>query len=247
MTETIAAASWKTIEALRDRFNAEVASQKSLAGASQAFAALLVERFPTVVLARVFAVTPMSMLPDPEVRVATAAARALSITETLTPATPVLALLGTAGVEASWNRRETSAGHRALPLVGTFVKSAPMVAALLSSLEVDLGAFVADPGVQIRAMTGNLNKRFFVPDARTATDGRGRNIIAAQDFVAKYGVRTVFGMGGGFVDKMLAVVVLFTREVLEATDVDRLASFIGTFKMATSKLVESGALFEGKL
>jgi hypothetical protein len=92
-------------------------------------------------------------------------------------------------------------------------------------------------------MTGNLNKRFYVPDARTAQDAEGRSIIAAQDFVAKYAIRSVFGMGGGFVNKLLTVVVLFTRESLQASDVDRLASFIGTFKIGTSHLVETGALF----
>ncbi len=243
MAETIGGASWDTIEALRDRLGRSLPTEPTLAAASQAFVQELVATFPTIMLARVFVVTRMSTLPPPERDIATDTARTLELDDALAESAPILALLGSAGQESSWNSRETSYGHRAVPLAGALVESTPMIAALLSSLDVDLGAFRADPGVQIRAMTGNLNKRFFVPDARTATDAQGRHVIAAQDFVARYGIRTVFGMGGGFVNGMLTVVMLFTSELLEAGEVDRLASFIGTFKMATSTLAQQGAIF----
>lgn len=243
MAETIGGASWETIEALRERLGHSLPLEPTLVAASQAFVHELVATFPTIVLARVFVVTHMSTLPGPERDIATDTARTLALGDALSESTPILALLGSAGQESSWNSRETSYGHRSVPLAGTLVESTPMIAALLSSLDVDLGAFRADPGVQIRAMTGNLNKRFFVPDARTATDAQGRHIIAAQDFVARYGVRTVFGMGGGFVNGMLTVVMLFTSELLQAGEVDRLASFIGTFKMGTSTLAQRGAIF----
>lgn len=243
MAETIGGASWDTIEAMRARIVRSLASEPSLAAASQSFALELVATFPTIMLARVFVVTRVSTLPRAERDIATDTARTLALGDALAESAPILALLGSAGQESSWNSRETSYGHRAIPLAGKLVESTPMIAAVLSSLDVDLGAFRADPGVQIRAMNGNLNKRFFVADARTATDAQGRHIIAAQDFVARYGIRTVFGMGGGFVNGMLTVVMMFTSELLQASEVDRLASFIATFKMGTSKLAEEGVIF----
>lgn len=240
---TIRDATWDEIEELRTRISSDLATKTSLVEASQAFVGEMCASFPTVALARVFVVAPFRSMSPVEQQIATETARSMDRSLPIAPTTPVLALLGSAGVVSAWNSRETSLGHRAIPLFdASFVQSAPMIASLLKSLDVDLGNFTGDSAVQLRRM-GVLNARFYVPDARTAKDDSGRNIIAAQDFVSQHRIRTVFGMGGHFVGRVLTVVILFTREELEAAHIDRLVSFISTFKMSTSALVDTGAMF----
>lgn len=53
----------------------------------------------------------------------------------------------------------------------------------------------------------------------------------------RYGIRTVFGMGGSYIDGKLAVVLLFTTELLSLATVELFPSLISNFKMATSHLV----------
>ena len=48
-------------------------------------------------------------------------------------------------------------------------------------------------------MLGGRNGTFFVPDALTAKDARAVG-IAAHDFAEEHAIRTVFGMGGAYVD-----------------------------------------------
>lgn len=234
--------SWERIQALRSEIDAAVAASHSLADAGQCFASAFAKSFSTVALARVFLVAPMDSLP-PQLQTI-ARAFAVSAGKSVDATTPVLTLLGSAGARKEWNHRDLSAGHRAIPLVDQqLVDSAPMIAALLASFQIDVANLRAASPVQLRNLVGGLNTRFYVPDARDAKDGKGRQIIAARDFVAANEIRTVFGMGGRYINGMLAVAILFTREVLDASAVDRFASFISSFKLATAEIAVKGPLF----
>jgi hypothetical protein len=92
-------------------------------------------------------------------------------------------------------------------------------------------------------MLGGLNKTFFVPDAREALDARARHVIGAQDFVERYDIRSVFGMGGASVNGVLAIAIAFTTESLDEPTVNRFPSLIGSFKIATTSLCQSGLLY----
>lgn len=246
MSTPLCTATWPEIESFRETLATAVTGAPDLAAASQAFAQAFVTRFSSVVLARVFVVTPLRALPPAEQTVARATAVAAGHVAPLPITVPVLALLGTAGTQPAWADRTRSAGHRAIPLVDAkFVEGAPMIAELLSALKVDLSAFGRDAGNLLRPMAGGLNQRFFVPDAPETTDARGRKIIGAQDFVHAHGVRSVFGMGGTYVDGTVVAAILFTTELLTTSVVDRYPSLIGTFKLATGSLVAGGALFPG--
>ena len=241
---TIHDATWPQIEGLRASIEANLEVAPTLVDAADALCAGLATAYSTVALARVFLVVPYKTLPPAEQAVAAALATTLGRTGDLEPTTPVLSLLATRGVEAAWTKRESSAGHRAIPLLDArFVEGAPMVAALLASLRVDLAALRGDPSVELRKLAGGLNARFYVPDAQTTLDARGRHIIAARDFVSKYRVRSVFGMGGAYMSGALIVAIVFTTEVLTPAEIDRFPSFIGSFKITTAKLVERNALF----
>jgi hypothetical protein len=242
MSSMICNASWDGIQALHD-FLGNMRDAKTVGDVAQRFVERLVADFSSLALARMFVVVPLGDLPPEEQELANQLAQTLGRPTPVSLRTPTLCLLGTMGKEPEWQRRERSRGHRAIPLLDRqLVDGAPMIAALLSSMQVDLEKLQGDEAVQLRSLVGGFNARFYVRDARSSVDAQNRHIIASQDFVAKYAIRTVFGMGGAYKNGAHAVAILFTRELLEPLHVDRFPSLIGSFKLATAPLVEAGAL-----
>ncbi len=236
---TFAEATWDEIDALRTRITNAPAN--SVADSAQGFASAFAETFSTVALVRVFMVVPFAKLPARDQAFALAL---VGNDPRVNPETLTLSLLGTRGVEAAFDARHLSRAHLAIPLVDrAFVASAPMIATLLAHLEVDLSALDQGKAIATRRMLGGENGRFYVPDALAAVDDTGRPIIPARDFVERHGVRTVFGMGGAYLDGTLAIAIVFTREQLDALVVDRYPSFIGTFKIATMRLQRENRIY----
>lgn len=235
---SLSSASWAEINDFRAHLTARVEKELWLTDASQHFASLIVERFPSVVLARVFAVVPFERLPNLDAEVARAFAEKLGAARLLVPNTPVLSLLGSSGAEAAWNQRAFSAGHLAIPLLSReLVEGAPMIAQLLADLKVDLACLDDARPIDSKKMLGGTNQRFYVRSAKTAVDARGRFVIAAREFVERHQIESVFGMAGAYVDGMIVVAILFTTENLDAATVDRFSSIIGNFRMATTTAV----------
>lgn len=119
--------------------------------------------------------------------------------------TPCLTLLGSAGMQPEWNDPRSSAGHRAIPLTGD-LSDVPMIAALISDLGVDHD-LVLDPPEDVQT---DLHLRqynvFYVPEAT------GSDAVPAQDeFVLRYGIRSVVGFGGVLASGDTFAVILFTR------------------------------------
>ncbi|MFO0676133.1 MAG: hypothetical protein U0169_06345 [Polyangiaceae bacterium] len=224
---------WPDIESLRALVGAIRGDE--LEGAAQEFARILATRFPSVVLARVFAVLPFGILPGAD--------RAFALEHRagggrVEATTPVLSLLGTSGTEATWSDRTASKAHLAIPLLDhSTVRGAPMVAKLLADLEVNLAALDDGRPIATRKLLGGKSGTFYVLDAQTARDEEGRPIIGAKDFVDKHRVRTVFGMGSAYRDGTLVVAVVFTRELVARLHVDRYADVVAAFKSATADLV----------
>ncbi|CAN5909416.1 hypothetical protein BH11MYX2_BH11MYX2_10150 [soil metagenome] len=244
MTTTIKNASWDVVQGLRADMEVGLRAATSLQDGAQKFVEMFRRSFDTVALARMFLVLPFAELPQVEQLAARELVVKLGRAPAIDAATPVLTLLATSGERPAWNRREQSAGHRAIPLVDTsLVDGAPMIAALLSALRVDLEHLRADASTHLRSLAGGLNSRFYVPDARSTVDARGRRVIAATDFVEQYTIRTVFGMGGAYLGGGLVVAIVFTKELLPELHVDRFPSFIGTFKIATTSLVDAKKFF----
>jgi len=238
MATTIHEASWDYIQDMRGRIEPQLAAASTVAQAAQDFVDELARSFSSIVLARVFTVLPLRQLPAAErawaERFAVLASRAVP----LDPSTPVLTLLGTSGAKPAWCKRETSIGHLAIPLVDAqLVDGAPMIAELLSSLQVDIHKRPGGGGgVELRRLAGGRDGRFYVADAQSSLDARGRKIIAAEEFVAKHSIRTVFGMGGAYLGGEIVAAIVFTNETLTPTEADRFPSLIGTFKLGTAKL-----------
>ena len=118
-----------------------------------------------------------------------------------------------------------------------------MLARLLKELGVDLTWLDAATDLNARRLIGGFNGVFFVDDAATAQDNLGRKIIPAQDFVEEQGVKTVFGMGGFYPDNTLIVIIVFARERLTRTHVERFTSLISLIKGETFGLVRARKIF----
>jgi hypothetical protein len=237
-------ASWSEINAFRERVASDAGSAEWLTDAAQSFSAALLTEFPSVVLARVFVVVPFDRLPAVDAEVAQSFAEKVNAAQLLVPTTPVLSLLGTSGVAESWNDRRFSSGHLAIPLLSReLVEGAPMLAQLLSDLKLDLACLDDARPIDSKRMMGGTNQRFYVQSANTALDARGRFIIPARDFVAKYQVETVFGMAGAYVQGTIVAAIVFTTERLESQVIDRYPSIIGNFRMATTTAVLARRLY----
>ncbi|HEY0708486.1 MAG TPA: hypothetical protein VGG33_16890 [Polyangia bacterium] len=233
-------ADWSVIEALRKSVG-ELSKSENLVEASEGFTKLFATKFASIVLARMFVVVPFSALPAREQQ----QARASKLShERTNDDTLCLCLLGSFGKENAWKDRRLSVDHLAIPLLdAASVSEAPMIAKLLGDLEVDLRNLATGTSIATRMMVGGRNGTFYVPDAPTAVDAQGRAVIPAEDFVKRFQVKTVFGMGGAYLDGTLVVAILFTSESLDRLVVDRFPSFISSFKMATASLVAQGQIF----
>lgn len=118
-----------------------------------------------------------------------------------------------------------------------------MVARVLGDLQVDLAGLADGKAIATRRMLGGINVKFVIDDAQTAKDAKDRWVIPSREFVNRYGVRTVFGMGGAYVDGTLAVAIFFTNESVSSLIIDRFPSLISNFKMTTAPLLASGRVY----
>jgi hypothetical protein len=216
-----------------------------LQDASQVFARHFYEQFAeSTVLLRVFATLRGSQLGAADLAFAREFAPATETGPELGAATDVLTLLGTFGARENWRAREASQGHRAIPLLSdASIGEIPMIARLLGELGF--------PSLQRRNSTWQFVKRrgredglFFVGDARSATDERGRRIIPALDFVERYGVKTVFGFGGPYPGtQVFLATIVFSRDVLLRSDAERYVALVEIFRANTASLVDAGDFF----
>jgi hypothetical protein len=158
--------------------------------------------------------------------------------------TQVLSLMETCGAEARWGDRLRSDGHLGIPLLSeSFIESIPMVARLMSDMGIGSDWFdKMEPDILVKSL-GRAAGVFYVRDAKTWLDRQNRKIVSAQDFVEAHDVRTVFGLGGSYLNGSFVTVIIFTRETLEQSQIESFMSLVNTFKGATIGLVMGGAIF----
>lgn len=199
-----------------------------------------------LVLARVFLTIPYEKLPKRNKEFARRLAESKGASPDFRVDTPVLSLIGTRGLEAGWNDIALSEEHVGIPLVSPeFVDAIPMVARLLKDLGVGAQLFHEPGDVASVETRGAASGFFHVPDARTSVDGRNRKIIVAQDFVQRYDVHTVFGVGGSYPNNPdnVIVAIFFTHEDVPREVVARFEPLLGQFKAATVGLVAQNSIF----
>jgi hypothetical protein len=234
-----------TIDGLEARMDEELSPLESLEAAAQRLCDILYTTFEeSTVLVRVFATVPFAALPSTNrgfvEQLVGAGAR-----KVLTPKTPVLSLLGTRGGVPRWNSRHLSEGHVGIPLASAdFVDAIPMIASLVKQLGLAIDRAQDVETAIVTQSLGKIAGVFYVDDAATAVDSKGRRIIAARDFVQEHGVRTVFGFGGAYgLTGTLVVAVVFTRESVARGQAERFMRLANQLKASTMKPVTRRHIF----
>ncbi len=126
------------------------------------------------------------------------------------PAPPDLkcfTLMATAGLRPEWNERANSAHYKAIPILGEqFAVRLPMFARLLTQLSLDVGTVLQpSPNLLVDHHEKTYNV-FYVPEAP------GSSYIPVQEgFVARFGVKSVLGIGALLPSGDLFAVIMFSR------------------------------------
>jgi len=225
-----------------------VQKAKTLEEAAQELVSALQNQFEeSVVIARAFTTVPFKDLPAENKAFVTDLARSAGAEAELKAETPVLSLIGSYGQEAAWKDRHSSKGHVGIPLISSsFVDAIPMISRLLKELGVPVEWADSHDAEMIVKSVGSSAGLFFVDDAAKATDRQGRKIIAAQDFVSSYHVRSVFGTGGAYLNGQMLVLVVFCRDALARTVAERFMEMANMFKGMTLSLAEPQKVFRRK-
>jgi hypothetical protein len=231
---------------LKDKATAAIKQTRTLEKAAQAYIDEIYTSFKeSIVLARVFASLRYRDLPIDVRQFVDGLGSAKGVKGLINDKTMVLALMGTSGVNPNWRDRKKSDGHLGIPLVSVaFVEAIPMMSRLLKELGVGLDWIESDDTEIVRNTVGSMTGMFFVPDAIDTKDNKGRDIIAAQDFVRSYNVRSVLGFGGGFLlTDTFAITIIFLRESVERQVAEQLAGMMAFFKNLTNDMVKQGKMF----
>ncbi len=198
----------------------------------------------SAVLARAFLTVPFDSLPKTNQEFVRKLAESAGAGGQLKGNTLVLSLLGTHGQEADWNDRRNSKGHMGIPLTSSaFVDAIPMISRLLKELGVPLEWVDTRDSEILQKTVGRSAGLFFVDNAAQAKDQQGRNIIASQDFVSAYQVKSVFGTGGVYSGNQVLVIVLFCRDQFARAVGELFLPLIDSFKGRTASLAGAGKIF----
>lgn len=244
----ISEASGSSIFALHEKIEQGIKECNTLDLAAQKFNNVLFDTFEeSIVLTRLFATVPYGKLPPANKEFVDTLAQSAGITSLLREEMLVISLLGTRGEKAAWNSRHDSQGHVGIPLASAdFVEAIPMISRLLKELGLGLDWIDSHDTDIIARVIGKMAGVFHVPDAKTGLDHKGRQIIAAQDFVDEYKVKTVFGLGGAYLylgSTTFLANIIFTREQIEKRQAERYMTLLNTFKTTTVGLDASGRIF----
>lgn len=241
----IAQSTSATVADLWAKVQPQVKKAKSLEEAAQGLASAIHSQFDeSVVLIRLFITVPFENLPLANKDFVEKLAKSAGAGPGLKPTTPVLSLIGTRGQEADWNDRNKSKGHMGIPLISSaFVGAIPMISRLLKELGVPLDWVDSHDSEMIKKTVGQSAGLFFVDDAASAIDAEKRKIIAAQDFVSKYKVKSVFGTGEAYASGQMLVNIAFCRDGFGRPVAENFPGLISSFKNDTQALVAGKKIF----
>ncbi|MCH8193128.1 MAG: hypothetical protein IIA65_03810 [Planctomycetes bacterium] len=231
---------------LQNRLPDAVRDCESLEDAAQQYMSLLYETLENaLVLARLFVTVPFRQLPEHSKSCVLDLSCKQGIGQLITGDVPVLSLIGSRGREASWNYRQGSAGHVGIPLASRdSIHQIPMISRLLKQMDVGLDWIESKDPEHILRTWERISGVFYVEDAGADEDDEGRKIISSQDFVATYGVKTVFGYGGGYLrSPHFFTAILFARETVPIRIAERFVCQANIFKTETMRHVEAGRIF----
>lgn len=110
-----------------------------------------------------------------------------------------------------------------------------MMSRLLSQIGVQMDWIDRwDSNLVSQSGISSTSGTFFVADAATEVDSKGRKIIASQDFVARMGVRSVCGFGTAYLGTdTFITLILFLRDTIDKSTADQFQMVVNSFKMHT--------------
>jgi hypothetical protein len=133
-----------------------------------------------------------------------------------------LALCGTVGDEPAWNNRHQSQGHRIIP-GGAF--QTPMLKAVFEQMALEKTLQEGESGIKLEDY--NIAERFF----HVETAPGSPYIVAQEDFVNRYGVHSVIGIGSPFISGSFYFALFFARATITRPQAElfaRITPFIST-------------------
>lgn len=146
-----------------------------------------------------------------------------------------LALLATIGQAASWNSRFLSLGHRAIPLPSPeIVEKAPMISQLIKEMGLELSSVLRPSPDVVQELAGKRHGVFHVEEAAGSP-----YIPAQQEFVERYGIRSVLGFGGVLGTGELFAVILFATVHVPVNAAQRFRTLALDVKSSFNKFSES--------
>jgi len=234
---------------IQDSITNSIANCEYLEDAAQKYMTILYnELSESIILARFFATVSMKSLPSKDRSFVTRLAKDKRIDGLLSEDTPVLSLLGSIGVSDKWSDRTSSIGHLGIPLVSSqFIDAIPMMSRLLKQMGLGLEWIDKNDTALVVRTAGKMGGLFFVGNAATELDSSGRKIIAAQDFVRDYHVRSVFGLGGGYLGTdIFFTTIIFTSEQLTKERVQRFILQVNKFKTSTMEIALDGNIYNSQ-
>lgn len=233
------------VGSLQERVQAALEGCASLSEAAQrCVGAVYEDHRESLALVRLYATVPFKRLPTADQSFVAALADSGGAGGALRAETPVLSLLGTRGDAPDWDDRHKSQGHLGIPLVAShFVGAIPMVSRLMHDMGIGLDWLdTHDTKIVVKTL-GRIAGVFYVREAATGVDEQGRMIVPAQGFVRDHGIKTVFGLGGSYLNGTCVILILFTREVMERAEVEKFMPLVNTIKSATQSLVMRDKIF----
>jgi hypothetical protein len=151
------------------------------------------------------------------------------------PAMKCLTLMATVGQTASWNSRFLSIGHRTIPLQSReMVEKAPMISQLIKELGLELSAVLQPSADVVKELAGKRHGVFHVENALGSA-----YIPAQQEFVVRYGIRSVLGFGGMLATGNLFAVILFATVHVPPSSADRFRTLALDVKSSFSKFSDA--------
>lgn len=202
----------------------------------------------SIVLTRIFVTRPLSCLPKDITDFVWGLGEQVGITDQILDDSPILSLAGTKGKEHAWSDRKLSGGHKGIPLVSSdFVSAVPMLMGVFKQTLGDLSWLNMRNRDEMHRITGKSTGIFYVENAKKNVDDQGRKIIAAQDFVKKEDISTVFGIAGGLADGSMMVMLNFTREELDKSAAEAFVPAIMALRSRAVKHVFENRVFHDSI
>lgn len=153
-----------------------------------------------------------------------------------------LTLLASRGIQPEWNNRNDSINHRVIPLLSVeAVERAPMVARLVSRLGIEVSNVVTPTPSWFLPRDQKKYEVMYIAEAKDDPA-----IVAQENFVVPFGVRSVIGYGGLLPTGDMFAVLMFMRIYIPVESAMLFTSFSRAIEEALVE-VKSGKRSRAKI